>query len=129
MRHNLRGEFNASKPKPIPKPKPAAPHDPWDFYNPPANLGVVPVPPPPLEEEPEEPEEHTVIPRQPKRRQIQPRHQLVPELEEPPIAQTTQTQTTVPSTSFPFIEKGKKKHIEPISEKKMQELAEVKKNC
>ena len=50
MRHNLRGEFNASKPKPIPKPKPAAPHDPWDFYNPPANLGVVPVPPPPLEE-------------------------------------------------------------------------------
>ena len=112
MRHNLRGEFNASKPKPKPKPR-----DPWEFYNPPANLGVVPQPV-------EEPEEHIVIQRQPKRRQIQPRSQPVPELEEssPPIAQTT-----VPYTAFQFIEKGKKKYIESISQKKMEELAEVKK--
>ena len=112
MRHNLRGEFNASKPKPKPKPR-----DPWEFYNPPANLGVVPQPV-------EEPEEHIVIQRQPKRRQIQPRSQPVPELEEssPPI-----TQTTVPYTAFQFIEKGKKKYIESISQKKMEELAEVKK--
>ena len=117
MRHNLRGEFNASKPKPKPKPR-----DPWEFFNPPANLGVVP---PPVEE----PEEHIVIQRQPKRRQIQPRNQPVPELEEssPPIAQTTQTQTTVPYTSFQFIEKGKNRYIEPITIKKMEELAQVKK--
>ena len=43
------------------------------------------------------------------------------------IQQTTQTQTTVPYTSFQFIEKGKKKYIEAISQKKMEELAEVKK--
>ena len=60
MRHNLRGEFNAYKPKPKPKP---APHDPWEFFNPPANLGVVPVPAPPqapqfeLQEEEEDDDE------------------------------------------------------------------------
>ena len=123
MRHNLRGEFNASKPKPKPKP---APHDPWDFFNPPANLGVVP---PPLEEEPEE---HIVIPRQPRRRPLQPRHQPVPELEPEDqqmrnIQQTTQTQTVVPCTTFQFVKKGKNKYIEPITMKKMEELAQVKK--